>query len=123
MSNGKQGPVVSVTIYRDAGFLPHAFVNLLCLLCWSSKDDREKMSRQELIDAFSFEGINKSNAVVNFTEADPFDSKAVWLNSQYIHALPADELADRLLPFACAAGFRVEPGRMRAVTPLIQDRI
>jgi glutamyl-tRNA synthetase len=123
LSKRRHGPVVSVTTYRDAGFLPHAFINFLCLLGWSPKDDREKMSRQELIDAFSFEGINKSNAVVNFTEADPFDAKAVWLNSQYIYAMPAGELADRLLPFVSAAGFRVEPGKMLAVTPLIQERI
>jgi len=123
LSKRKHGQVVSVTTYRDAGFLPEAFINFLCLLGWSPKDDREKMSRQELIDAFSFEGINKSNAVVNFTEADPFDPKAVWLNSQYIYAMPAGELANLLLPFLCAAGFRVEPGQMRAVTPLIQERI
>jgi glutamyl-tRNA synthetase len=123
LSKRRHGPVVSVTTYRDAGFLPHAFVNFICLLGWSPKDDREKMSRQELIDAFSFEGINKSNAVINFTESEPFDPKAVWLNSQYIYAMPADALADRLLPFVCAAGFRVEPGKMRQVTPLIQERI
>ncbi|HET9319497.1 MAG TPA: glutamate--tRNA ligase [Bryobacteraceae bacterium] len=123
LSKRRHGPVVSVTTYRDAGFLPQAFINFLCLLGWSPKDDREKMSRQELIDAFSFEGINKSNAVVNFTEQDPFDPKAVWLNSQYIYAMPMEELADRLLPFVCAAGFRVEPGKMLAVTPLIQERI
>ena len=81
------------------------------------------MSRQDLIDAFSFEGINKSNAVVNFTEQDPFDPKAVWVNSQYIYAMPVEDLANRLLPFVCAAGFRVEPGKMLAVTPLIQERI
>jgi glutamyl-tRNA synthetase len=81
------------------------------------------MTRQELVDVFSFEGVNRANAVINFTEEDPFDPKAVWLNSQYIYAMPADELAERLLPFACAAGFHVEPGKMRAVTPLIQERI
>ena len=123
LSKRRHGPVVSVTTYRDAGFLPHAFINFLCLLGWSPKDDREKMSRQELVDAFSFEGINKSNAVVNFTEADPFDPKAVWLNSQYIHAMPVEALAQRLLPFVCAAGFRVSVDRMLAVTPLIQERI
>ena len=73
LSKRKHGPVVSVTTYRDAGFLPHAFVNFLCLLGWSPKDNREQMTRQELVDAFSFEGINHSNAVVNFTDADPFD--------------------------------------------------
>jgi len=123
LSKRRHGPVVSVTTYRDAGFLPQAFVNFICLLGWSPKDDREKMSRQELIDAFSFEGINRSNAVVNFTDADPFDPKAVWLNSQYLYAMPVDELAERLLPFACKAGLRVEPDQMRAVTPLIQERI
>jgi glutamyl-tRNA synthetase len=123
LSKRRHGLVVSVTTYRDAGFLSQAFINFLCLLGWSPKDDREKMSRQELMDAFSFEGINKSNAVVNFTEADPFDPKAVWLNSQYIYAMPVEELADRLLPFVCAAGFRVEPGKMLAVTRLIQERI
>ena len=102
LSKRRHGPVVSVTTYRDAGFLPEAFINFLCLLGWSPKDDREKMSREELIAAFSFEGINKSNAVVNFTEEDPFDPKAVWLNSQYIYAMPVDELAAKLQPFVSA---------------------
>jgi glutamyl-tRNA synthetase len=123
LSKRRHGPVVSVTTYRDAGFLSQSFVNFICLLGWSPKDDREKLTRQELIDAFSFEGINRSNAVINFTEEDPFDPKAVWLNSQYLYAMPVGELAERLLPFACAAGFRAEPGKMLAVTPLIQERI
>ena len=80
LSKRKHGPVVSVTTYRDAGFLPHAFMNFLCLLGWSPKGDREVMTRDELVQSFSFEGVNRSNAVVNFTEEDPFDAKAVWLN-------------------------------------------
>jgi glutamyl-tRNA synthetase len=115
--------VVSVTTYRDNGFLPEAFVTFLCLLGWSPKDDREKMTRQELTDAFSFEGINRSNAVVNFTEEDPFDSKAVWLNAEHIRTMPVEDLATQLLRFACEAGFRAEPGKMQQVTPLIQERI
>jgi glutamyl-tRNA synthetase len=59
LSKRRHGPVVSVTTYRDNGFLPQAFVNFLCLLGWSPKDDRDRMSRQELIDTFSFEGINQ----------------------------------------------------------------
>jgi len=118
LSKRRHGPVVSVTTYRDAGFLPEAFINFLCLLGWSPKDDREKMSREELIAAFSFEGINKSNAVVNFTEEDPFDPKAVWLNSQYIYAMPVEALAEKLQPFTSA-----ELEKVRAVTPLIQERI
>jgi len=73
LSKRRHGPVVSVTTYRDAGFLPEAFVNFLCLLGWSPKDDRTKMSLQELIDAFSLEGINRSNAVINFKESPTSD--------------------------------------------------
>jgi glutamyl-tRNA synthetase len=68
LSKRKHGPVVSVTTYRDAGFLPEAFVNFLCLLGWSPKNDREKMSREELVELFSLEGINRANAVINFKE-------------------------------------------------------
>lgn len=93
LSKRRHGAVVSVTTYRDAGFLPHAFVNFLCLLGWSPKDNREQMSREELIEAFSFEGIHRSNAVVNFREDDPFDPKAVWLNAQHLRSMPVAELA------------------------------
>jgi glutamyl-tRNA synthetase len=123
LSKRRHGPVVSVTTYRDSGFLPQAFVNFLCLLGWSPKDDRECMSRQALTDAFSFEGINRSNAVVNFTEEDPLDPKALWLNAEHIRALPVEDLTDRLLPVVNAAGFPVDRARMLRITPLIQERI
>src|SRR5205807_2064976 len=84
LSKRVHGPVVSVTTYRDAGFLPHAFVNFLCLLGWSPKNDREQMSRDDLIGLFTLEGINRANAVVNFTEAEPFDPKALWLNAEHL---------------------------------------
>jgi glutamyl-tRNA synthetase len=123
LSKRRHGPVVSVTTYRDAGFLPQAFVNFVCLLGWSPKDNREMMARQELVDAFSFEGINRANAVVNFREDDPFDPKAVWLNAQHIMALPAEQLAGRLFPFLCEAGYKVDRNKSLAVVPLIRERI
>ncbi len=93
LSKRKHGPVVSVLTYRDAGFLPHTYVNFLCLLGWSPKNDREVMTRDELVAAFSLAGVNRANAVVNFTDADPVDPKAVWLNSQHLRAWPLAELA------------------------------
>ncbi len=123
LSKRRHGPVVSVTTYRDAGFLPEAFVNFLCLLGWSPKNDREQMSRQELVDAFSLEGINRANAVINFKEEDPFDPKAVWLNAEHIRALPVEELSRKLLPVVRAAGFEVSAARMLQITPLIRERI
>ncbi|MGA3333858.1 MAG: glutamate--tRNA ligase [Terracidiphilus sp.] len=123
LSKRKHGPVVSVTTYRDAGFLPQAFVNFLCLLGWSPKNDREFMTLDEIVAAFTFEGVNRANAVVNFTEDDPFDPKAVWLNAEHIRALPVDELSDNLMPFFEQAGFHPTPEKVLAVAPLIRERI
>jgi glutamyl-tRNA synthetase len=128
LSKRRHGPVVSVTTYRDAGFLPEAFINFLCLLGWSPKDDRTKMSRQELVDSFSLEGINRANAVVNFKEPAPtpeemFDPKAVWLNAEHIRGLTIEDLSSRLLPIVREAGFNVTPEKMLEVTPLIRERI
>ena len=123
LSKRRHGPVVSVTTYRDAGFLPHAFINFISLLGWSPKDDRERLTRQEMVDAFSFAGINRSNAVVNFKEDDPFDPKAVWLNSDHIRTLPAEVLSAQILPIVQAAGFAIDAAKMLKITPLIQERM
>ena len=123
LSKRRHGPVVSVTTYRDAGFLPQAFINFLCLLGWSPKNDREFMSLQELTDAFTLEGINRANAVVNFSQEDPFDPKAVWLNAEHIRALPVESLSEQLLPIVQEAGIAVTTEKMRQITPLIRERI
>jgi glutamyl-tRNA synthetase len=141
LSKRRHGSVVSVTTYRDAGFLPEAFINFLCLLGWSPKDDREQMSRQELVDAFSLEGINRSNAVVNFKEpeansnvgrtllsansipAETFDPKARWLNAEHIRAMPIEDLSQRLFPIVHGLFPQITPERMLRVTPLIRERI
>jgi glutamyl-tRNA synthetase len=128
LSKRRHGPVVSVTTYRDAGFLSAAFINFLCLLGWSPKDDRTCMTRQELIDAFSLEGINRANAVVNFNEPaatpeETFDPKALWLNAEHIRALSVAELSAHLLPIVREAGFQITSEKMLAITPLIRERI
>jgi glutamyl-tRNA synthetase len=128
LSKRRHGPVVSVTTYRDSGFLSAAFINFLCLLGWSPKNDREHMTIAELTEAFSLEGINRANAVVNFKEPaatpeETFDPKALWLNAEHIRALPVDGLSARLLPVVRGAGFEITPERMRAITPLVRERI
>jgi glutamyl-tRNA synthetase len=92
LSKRKHGPVVSVTTYRDNGFLAVAYINFLCLLGWSPKDNREHMTLYELMNAFNFDGVNRSNAVVNFSESDPIDPKALWLNSQHLRSMPVENL-------------------------------
>jgi glutamyl-tRNA synthetase len=151
LSKRRHGPVVSVTTYRDAGFLPEAFINFLCLLGWSPKDDRTKMSLQELEEIFSLEGINRANAVVNFKEQAPakiddnmginipyrgfplvvpalnpeetFDPKALWLNAEHIRGLAMEDLSARLLPIVHEKFSSVTAEKMLQITPLIRERI
>ena len=128
LSKRRHGPVVSVTTYRDAGFLPEAFINFLCLLGWSPKNDREQMSREELVEAFSLEGINRANAVVNFKEPaatpeETFDPKAVWLNAEHIRSLSIEDLSRHLLPIVQEVYPHVTAEQMLHVTPLIRERI
>jgi glutamyl-tRNA synthetase len=128
LSKRRHGPIVSVTTYRDEGFLSEAFINFLCLLGWSPKNDREQLSLAELQELFTLEGINRANAVVNFKEPAPtpeemFDPKAVWLNAEHIRALPIEELSARLLPIVRQAGYAIDEARMLRITPLIRERI
>jgi glutamyl-tRNA synthetase len=128
LSKRKHGPVVSVTTYRDAGFLPESFINFLCLLGWSPKNDREQMGLEELKDLFSLEGINRANAVVNFKEPattpeETFDPKAVWLNAEHIRGLAIEDLSQRLLPIVNESHPNVTAEKMLEITPLIRERI
>lgn len=95
LSKRKHGEVVSLTTYRDRGFVPAAFRNFLALLGWSPPDGKELLSREELVQAFSLEGIGRANAIFNFQENDPkrwTDDKALWMNAEYIRTMPLDEL-------------------------------
>src|SRR5438128_86495 len=67
----------------------------LVLLRWSPPEGKEILSREELIEAFSLEGIGRANAVFNFHENDPrhwTDDKALWMNAEYIRTMPLAEL-------------------------------
>jgi glutamyl-tRNA synthetase len=95
LSKRKHGEVVSLTTYRDRGFVPAAFRNFLALLGWSTEGEQEIMTLEELTQKFSLEGIHRSNAVFNFNETDPrhwTDDKALWMNAEYIRTLPLAEL-------------------------------
>jgi glutamyl-tRNA synthetase len=99
LSKRKHGPVVSVTTYRDRGFLPEAFRNFLALLGWSPGDDREVFSTEELLAAFTLEGIGRSNAILTFSETDPrqwTDRKALFINQQYMSRMPLPELLPKV---------------------------
>ena len=95
LSKRKHGEVVSLTTYRDRGFVPAAFRNFLALLGWSPPEGKELLSRDELVAEFSLEGIGRANAVFNFQENDRrhwTDDKALWMNAEYIRTMPLEEL-------------------------------
>ena len=93
----KRHGATSVMEYNRLGYLPEAMVNFLALLGWSPGDDRELFTRDELIAAFTLEGISGGNAVFNPDKLD-------WFNQQHIVRLPIDDLARRLRPVLEQAG-------------------
>lgn len=98
LSKRIHGEIVSMTTYRDHGFLAAAFRNFLALLGWSSKTENEIMTMDELVQSFSLEGIHRSPAIFNFDSNNPkrwTDDKAIWMNAEYIRTMNLQEL----LPF------------------------
>jgi glutamyl-tRNA synthetase len=93
----KRHGATSVTEYKRMGYMPEAMVNFLALLGWSPGDDRELLSRDELVAAFALEGISGGNAVFNPEKLD-------WMNQQYIMRLATEELGRRLEPYLREAG-------------------
>jgi len=85
----KRHGATSVTEYQRAGYLPEAMVNFLALLGWSPGGDREVLTRDELIQLFTLEGISGGNAVFNPEKLD-------WFNQQHIARLPPLELLSRI---------------------------
>jgi glutamyl-tRNA synthetase len=95
LSKRIHGEIVSLTTYRDAGFVAAAFRNFLALLGWSAGEEREIYSLEELIEKFSLEGVHRSSAIFNYEPNNPkrwTDDKAIWMNAEYIRTMPLDEL-------------------------------
>jgi glutamyl/glutaminyl-tRNA synthetase len=93
----KRHGAVSVLEYRDRGYLPEAMFTFLAMLGWSPGDDREMLSREELVAAFDLSGVGRSGAVFDLKKLD-------WLNGQMLARLSFEELLARLRPRLEAAG-------------------
>ena len=87
----KRHGATSVAEFQHMGYLPDALVNFLALLGWSPGEDREMLTRDEMVQAFTLEGVSGGNAV--------FDQKKLdWFNSRHIELLQADEIIDKIQP-------------------------
>ena len=86
--------------YREDGYFPEAFVNLLAFLGWNPGDERELFSLEELVSACSLERVTRSGARFNA-------EKARWYNKEYLRMKPAAELAALYVPLLEQQGIQV----------------
>ena len=112
----KRHGAVSVEEYRDAGYLPAAFVNYLALLGWAPADDREVLSLDDLVAGFDLDRVHQAAAT--------FDAqKLEWLNGEHIRMLDLADLTAAVLPFARVRyGARLDVRKFEAAVALGQVR-
>ncbi len=108
-------PVI-VDFYERVGYLPDAVVNYLLLLGWALDDKTEFFSRDEMIESFSLERVNKAPAA--------FDAKKLRaFQEHYMNALPIEEKAAACLPYLKKAGYDANPETVKAIAAAAGDRI
>lgn len=94
---GKRHGAASALEYRDRGFLPEAVINFITLLGWSSGDENEILSVEELIEKFTLEGIVNHPVVFDI-------QKLEWMNGVYIRKADLDRLTKLCIPYLQRAG-------------------
>lgn len=96
------------------GYLKEALINYIALLGWSPGSEQEIFTLEELIDAFSIEGLSKSSAIFDV-------DKLTWMNAQYIRALTKEDFIDTAMPYLKQAG--AEYLNLDLITEMIQPRL
>lgn len=112
----KRHGATSVGEYRERGYLPEALFNYLALLGWSPGDDREMMTRDELVEAFEVTRLLKKSSVFD-------EEKLRWLNGKYIRLLEDAEILERLRPFIPADRKDIPDEYLLRVIPLMKERM
>lgn len=101
--------------YREDGYFPEAFINMLALLGWNSGTEQEFFSMSELIESFDLSRVVKSGA-----RFDP--EKAKWFNRQYLQQKSAAELAQLFLPVLTEKGIEPDAQKVERVVELVKER-
>jgi glutamyl-tRNA synthetase len=103
----KREGVTSVSEYRAMGFVPEALANYMALLGWSPPDSTQEIfTLEKAAKEFSFDRVNRAGAKFDWDKLD-------WINSQYLHQMPASRLVDLLIPYWQEAGFDFNPEEAR----------
>ena len=93
--------MTSIDDFRQMGFLPQALANYMTLLGWTPPDSQEIFSLSEAAVNFNLEKVNSAGAKFDWAKLD-------WINSQYLHQLPPEELVDLLIPYWQNAGYTID---------------
>jgi glutamyl-tRNA synthetase len=100
----KRDNVTSIDEFRKMGFLPEAMANYMMLLGWTPPDSTQEIfTLSEAAEKFDLERVNKAGAKFDWDKLD-------WINSQYLHKMPAEKLVDLLIPYWQKAGYEVDLG-------------
>ncbi len=98
----KRDGVTSIDDFKQKGFLPEAMANYMILLGWTAPDSTQELfTLPEAAELFSIERVNKAGAKFDWAKLD-------WINSQYLHKMPANELVELLVPYWEEAGYKVD---------------
>jgi len=103
----------SLDEFRDMGYYAPALMNFLALLGWSYDDKTTIMSRDDLIERFSFDRVLSSPAAFDYDKLD-------WLNGVYLRGLARDDYADALIDYL---GPTWDPEKVRRIAPLVQEKL
>ena len=101
--------------FKEYGFLPAAFLNMLALLGWNDGSEQELFSLEELVARFALERVHKGGAKFNY-------EKALWFNHMYIKESPAEKLLPYFTPYLKAHGVTASDEKAMAVLDLIKER-
>ncbi len=101
--------------YREDGYYPEAFINMLALLGWNPGTEQELFTMDELIGQFSLERVSKSGARFN-------PDKAKWFNAQYMHKRDDYELADEYMPILASHGVTIGRDEAARIAGYIKSR-
>ena len=102
--------------FKELGFLPEAFINLLAVLGWNDGTEQEVFSLEELIEKFSIEKVHKGGAKFDF-------EKAKWFNQEWIKKLPIENYKERVKEIFLSNGVsNIEDSYLGDVMNLIKER-
>ena len=117
MSKRDQG--ASMLTYIEGGYAPEAVRNYLCLLGWSPKDNREKISIGEVVELFNLEKVNRRNASFDL-------DKLLWLNGEYLREMPEARFRALATEALIRAGFDLDqfpPDYVRAAIDTCKGKV